>query len=151
MHRFDHWVTAQQTRRASSTTRRKIGSSAPEGLGGCVKRRPCHCGAVAGEEGVMAVVALAGVEPAAVTAAAVEQVAAEQVAVAKGVAALAAAARVEAAVPPAVAVEGRAVPGTVRAHTAPTISPGRLFRNFLPARLTTSKCFINWPMAPVDL
>jgi hypothetical protein len=35
----------QQTRRAASTTRRKIGSSAPEGLGGAL--RP-HCGAVAG-------------------------------------------------------------------------------------------------------
>jgi hypothetical protein len=39
-------LTVQQTRRAASTTRRKIGSSAPEGLGGAL--RP-HCGAVAGK------------------------------------------------------------------------------------------------------
>lgn len=43
---FDQKVMAQQTRRAASTTRRKIGSSAPEGLGGAL--RP-HCGAVAGK------------------------------------------------------------------------------------------------------
>jgi len=36
----------QQTRRAAGTTRRKIGSSAPEGLEGTL----CpHCGAVAGK------------------------------------------------------------------------------------------------------
>ena len=49
MHRFDRaaaYVTVQQTRRAASTTRRKIGSSAPEGLRGAL--RP-HCGAVAGK------------------------------------------------------------------------------------------------------
>lgn len=49
MHRFDRLVsrvTVQQTRRVASTTRRKIGSSAPEGLGGAL--RP-HCGAVAGK------------------------------------------------------------------------------------------------------
>jgi hypothetical protein len=48
MHRFDlakSHVTVPQTRRVASTTRRKIGSSAPEGLGGAL--RP-HCGAVAG-------------------------------------------------------------------------------------------------------
>ena len=46
MHRFDHPVTAQQTRRAANTTRRKIGSGVPEGLGGAL--RP-HCGANAGK------------------------------------------------------------------------------------------------------
>lgn len=49
MHRFDQLVTAQQTHRVASTTRRKIGSSAPEGLGGRVQRRAPHCGAVAGK------------------------------------------------------------------------------------------------------
>lgn len=39
-------VMAQQTRRVTSTARRKIGSSAPEGLRGAP--RP-HCGAVAGK------------------------------------------------------------------------------------------------------
>lgn len=39
-------VKGQQTRRAAGTTRRKIGSSAPEWLGGAL--RP-HCGAVAGK------------------------------------------------------------------------------------------------------
>lgn len=34
-----------ETRRATNTTRRKIGSGVPEGLGGAL--RP-HCGAVAG-------------------------------------------------------------------------------------------------------
>jgi hypothetical protein len=38
-------VGAQETRRDASTTRRKIGSGAPEGLG---TDRP-HCGAVAGK------------------------------------------------------------------------------------------------------
>jgi hypothetical protein len=46
MCRFDQQVTAQQTRRAANTTRRKIGSGVPEGLGGAL--RP-HCGAVAGK------------------------------------------------------------------------------------------------------
>lgn len=47
MHRFDHQlVMVQQTRRATSTTRRKIGSSAPEGLEGALHP---HCGAVAGK------------------------------------------------------------------------------------------------------
>lgn len=48
MRRFERieTLTVQQTRRAASTTRRKIGSSAPEGLGGAL--RP-HCGAVAGK------------------------------------------------------------------------------------------------------
>ena len=45
MHRFDHPVTALETCRAASTTRRKIGSSAPEGLRGAL--RP-HCGATTG-------------------------------------------------------------------------------------------------------
>lgn len=45
MHRSDHQVTVQETRRATSPARRKIGSRAPEGLGGAP--RP-HCGAVAG-------------------------------------------------------------------------------------------------------
>lgn len=39
-------LTAQQTGRAANTTRRKIGSGMPEGLGGAL--RP-HCGAVAGK------------------------------------------------------------------------------------------------------
>jgi hypothetical protein len=38
--------TVLESRRAASTTRRKIGSSAPEGLEGAMKR--LHCGAVAG-------------------------------------------------------------------------------------------------------
>ncbi len=42
-------VMAQQTRRAASTTRRKIGSSAPEGLGVRAQHRAPHCGAVAGK------------------------------------------------------------------------------------------------------
>lgn len=46
MCRFDHQVTVQQTRRAANTTRRKIGSGVPEGLGGAP--RP-HCGANAGK------------------------------------------------------------------------------------------------------
>jgi len=48
MRRFDRMKTvrAQQTRRAADTTRRKIGSGVPEGLGGAP--RP-HCGAVAGK------------------------------------------------------------------------------------------------------
>jgi hypothetical protein len=48
MRRFERIETlmVQQTRRAASTTRRKIGSGAPEGLGGAL--RP-HCGAVAGK------------------------------------------------------------------------------------------------------
>ena len=46
MRRFDQCVKAQQTRRAVSTARRKIGSSAPEGLEGA--SHP-HCGAVAGK------------------------------------------------------------------------------------------------------
>lgn len=47
MHRFKgHTATVQQTRRAASPARRKIGSRAPEGLGGAL--RP-HCGAVAGK------------------------------------------------------------------------------------------------------
>lgn len=37
---------ALESRRAASTTRRKIGSSAPEGLEGAMKRP--HCGANAG-------------------------------------------------------------------------------------------------------
>lgn len=45
MSRSDLMVTARETRRAASTTRRKIGSGAPEGLRGAP--RP-HCGAVAG-------------------------------------------------------------------------------------------------------
>lgn len=52
MHRFDRaaaYVTVQQTRRAASTTRRKIGSSVPEGLGTCARHRTPHCGAVAGK------------------------------------------------------------------------------------------------------
>lgn len=48
MRRFDYTVRAQQTRRATDTTRRKIGSGVPEGLGLGVKRRLSHCGAVAG-------------------------------------------------------------------------------------------------------
>lgn len=41
--------TAQQTRRVAATTRRKIGSSGPEGLGGRARHRASHCGAVAGK------------------------------------------------------------------------------------------------------
>jgi hypothetical protein len=41
-----HTRTVIESRRAASTTRRKIGSSAPEGLEGAIKRP--HCGAVAG-------------------------------------------------------------------------------------------------------
>lgn len=40
---------AQQTRRAASATRRKIGSSTPEGQGGAPPVRAAHCGAVAGK------------------------------------------------------------------------------------------------------
>lgn len=51
MHRFERVQTlmAQQTRRAASTTRRKIGSSAPEGLGVRAQHRVSHCGAAAGK------------------------------------------------------------------------------------------------------
>jgi hypothetical protein len=42
-------LMAQETRRAASTTRRKIGSSTPEGLERRVQRRAFHCGAVAGK------------------------------------------------------------------------------------------------------
>lgn len=45
-HRFDLMVTAWQTLRDASATRRKIGSSTPEGLGGALHP---HCGATAGE------------------------------------------------------------------------------------------------------
>lgn len=46
MSRSDHGqVSAQQTRRAATTARRKIGSSGPEGLGVACP----HCGAVAGK------------------------------------------------------------------------------------------------------
>jgi hypothetical protein len=38
--------TVLESRRAASTTRRKIGSGVPEGLEGAIKRP--HCGAVAG-------------------------------------------------------------------------------------------------------
>lgn len=44
--RFDQKVTVRQTLRAASATRRKIGSSTPEGLGGALHP---HCGATAGE------------------------------------------------------------------------------------------------------
>lgn len=44
--RFDLLVTVRKTRRAASATRRKIGSSTPEGLGGALHP---HCGAVAGK------------------------------------------------------------------------------------------------------
>lgn len=46
MSRSDLMVTARETHRVASTTRRKIGSGAPEGLEGAL--RP-HCGAVAGK------------------------------------------------------------------------------------------------------
>ena len=46
MHRFEPTLTVLQTRRAANTTRRKIGSGVPEGLGG--DHTP-HCGAVTGE------------------------------------------------------------------------------------------------------
>lgn len=52
MHRFDRLqclVTVQQTRRAANTTRRKIGSDVPEGLGGRARHRAPHCGANAGK------------------------------------------------------------------------------------------------------
>jgi hypothetical protein len=49
MHRDQKTVTAQQTRRAANTTRRKIGSGVPEGLGRCAQHRTPHCGAVAGK------------------------------------------------------------------------------------------------------
>ena len=51
MHRFERikTLTVQQTRRAASATRRKIGSSTPEGLGVCARHRTTHCGAVAGK------------------------------------------------------------------------------------------------------
>lgn len=47
MHRFKQKTlnTVPETRCAASTTRRKIGSSAPEGLEGALHH---HCGAVAG-------------------------------------------------------------------------------------------------------
>jgi hypothetical protein len=47
MSRSDHpMVTAQQTRRDASTTRRKIGSGVPEGLESANRS---HCGAVTGK------------------------------------------------------------------------------------------------------
>lgn len=48
MRRFERIETlmVQQTRRAASTTRRKIGSSVPEGLWGALH---LHCGAIAGK------------------------------------------------------------------------------------------------------
>ena len=52
MHRFDplrYAVMVQQTRRAASATRRKIGSSTPERLGVSARHRNPHCGAVAGK------------------------------------------------------------------------------------------------------
>lgn len=51
MHLFERIETlmVQQTRRDTSITRRKIGSSAPEGLRGRVQRRASHCGADAGK------------------------------------------------------------------------------------------------------
>lgn len=49
MRHFDQKVMAQETHRDASTTRRKIGSGAPEGLEGCAQRRTVHCGAVAGK------------------------------------------------------------------------------------------------------
>ena len=42
--RFDQLVTAGESRRATDTTGRKIGSGVPEGLGAACPR----CGAVAG-------------------------------------------------------------------------------------------------------
>jgi hypothetical protein len=52
MRRFDRLqclVTVQQTRRVVNTTRRKIGSGVPEGLGRCARHRTPHCGANAGK------------------------------------------------------------------------------------------------------
>jgi hypothetical protein len=51
MRRFERedTLTTQQTRRAANTTRRKIGSSVPEGLGLGARHRLSHCGAVAGK------------------------------------------------------------------------------------------------------
>ena len=53
MRRFDRVTTpvntVQQTRRAATTTGRKIGSSEPEGLGGPRETTRPHCGAVAGK------------------------------------------------------------------------------------------------------
>ena len=46
MHRFDHKVTAQQTRRVASTGGGVIRASAPEGLEGATR---FYCGAVAGK------------------------------------------------------------------------------------------------------
>lgn len=46
MRRFDHKVTAQQTRRAANAGGGVIRASVPEGLEGAI--RP-HCGAVAGK------------------------------------------------------------------------------------------------------
>lgn len=53
MRRFDQaarlLITVQQTRRASSATGRKIGSSTPEGLGVSRETSRPYCGAVAGK------------------------------------------------------------------------------------------------------
>ena len=52
MRRFDQQaaalVKAQQSHRAADRTRRKIGSTGPEGRGGRARHRAPHCGAVAG-------------------------------------------------------------------------------------------------------
>ena len=46
MRHSDQQVMVQQTRRATYTARRKIGSGVPEGQGGALRPR---CGAVAGK------------------------------------------------------------------------------------------------------
>ena len=46
MRHSDRLVMVQQTRRAANTTRRKIGSGVPEGLGGALRPR---CGANVGK------------------------------------------------------------------------------------------------------
>src|SRR6266852_2695833 len=75
--------------------------------------------------------------------AAVVMVAAGRVAV--GVAAVAAAAEPEAAARAVEELAARvaAERQQTRARPTSTISPGRLFRNFLPALLTTNKCCTN--------